>query len=93
MSCELSVCRIAVVYKLCSRLIVNRYNIALRILLIPINVPSISGIILTVVLIAYRRACGIVDIKRNVSVCFLAYDLRAVEIVGGCYSVNGFTCA
>ena len=29
------------------------------------------------------------DKARNISVCFLAYDLRAVEIVSSCYTVNG----
>ena len=42
------------------------------------------------VLHTYRQALAVVEIYCYVSACFLSHNLRAIEVIGGCYAVLGF---
>ena len=68
--------------ELCSGFVINRNNITLQVLLIPIYVPFVDFIISIVVLHTDGRVLRVVNVDGYVSVSFLGDYLRAVEIVG-----------
>ena len=78
--------------KLCAACVIDCNNISLQILLKEIRIPYVFRIACRVVLHTYNAAC-VVEVEGNISVCFLAYYLTSVKIIGGFYFVYGLGAA
>ena len=69
-------------------LIVYGHNVALQILLKPVDIKNFGGISLVAILHTNRRTLGIVEIQHKMLAPLLGHDLIAVEDIPVCLTVD-----